>query len=527
MTLRNEEKSAVFRQLPDVRRRKLLIGMTAAAAVGIVGMPAQQARAQGGQRLRVAAYANPSSLDPATGGSGGDHVFLFNLYDTLIDWEPETLVARPGLAREFKFTDPQTLILDLQEGVLFHDGTPMDAKAVKFNLDRNREAEVSNIRDDLASVKSVEVTGEFQVTLHLTQPDTALPLILSDRAGMMVSPTAIENGEGGRIDRTPVGTGPWKFVSWTDGERVVCEAFKEYWQDGIPGVPTIEMLVIPDSAAALRAVQSGQADLAYQLSERQQTIVERTPNLQLYSGPTLYMQTLWLNASRGPLADQRVRKALTMAMDRDAFLLATQAGVGEVARMNLPKAHWAYAPEAEQYTAYDPDKARALLAEAGFSDGLELMFRGYPDQASIQRQEVILSQLSQIGVRGRFTGAPIAESVSKFFGSEKSGDILLGGWTGRADPTQTYALIYSEDAYFNTGKVAPPEGFKEALLASRSTQDQAERTKALATVQTLVMDAALTIPLTVRYAVDAAANNVSNFEANLLGKPKLHRVTLG
>src|SRR5690606_16911012 len=139
-----------------------------ALAVGVAGFPGEGAAQPNAGRLRVALQVNPSSLDPATGGAGADHVALYNFYDTLVDWEPETLAARPGLARSFEFSDPQTLVLDLQEGVTFHDGTPMDAEAVKFNLDRSREAEVSNIRADLASIASVEMTGPLQVTLRLS-----------------------------------------------------------------------------------------------------------------------------------------------------------------------------------------------------------------------------------------------------------------------------------------------------------------------------------------------------------------------
>lgn len=526
MTILNEHGTIDGRLLPDMRRRTLLAGMTAALAVGVAGFPGEGAAQANAGRLRVALQVNPSSLDPATGGAGADHVALYNFYDTLVDWEPDTLAARPGLARSFEFSDQQTLVLDLQEGVTFHDGTPMDAEAVKFNLDRSREAEVSNIRADLASIASVEVTGPLQVTLRLSRPDAALPLILSDRAGMMISPAALQASENGRVDRAPVGTGPWKFVSWTDGERILGEAYEGHWQEGRPGLQGIELLMMPEASTRLRAVQSGQVEIAHLVSEHQLPIIERNPKLKVASSPTLYCTLLYLNGSRGPLQDQRVRQALNLGVDREAFLLATQSGVGEAARMILPKSHWAYDPEAEEFTAYDPDRARALLAEAGYPNGIELDFRGVPTQTHIQAQEVILSQLEKIGVRGRFTNAPAAEAVGRYFGEEKLGDACLSAWTGRPDPSLTYSLLYTQQSYFNAGKVAPPEGFDEAIATSRSTSDQAERAKALAVVQRLVIEAGLVVPLVFRSELDATASTVSNYQANLLGKPKFRDVTL-
>lgn len=510
--------------LPPLRRRQVLAGMAGAATLAV--LPGA-AFSQDGNVLKIRGNANPSSLDPATGGAGSDHVYLYNFYDTLVDWEPETLEPKPGLASAWNFEDPTTLVLTLQEGVTFHDGTPFNAEAVKFNLDRSRMAEVSNIKQDVANISEVEATDDLTVTIRLSAPDTALPLILSDRAGMMISPKALGNDPEAKVERSPVGTGPWQFGTWTDGEKITGTRFADHWRDGIPGVDGIELLVIPETSTGLRAAQSGQVHIAYQLSENQQPLIDKMPNLELVSGPTLYIYQLYINSSRGPLQDPRVRKALSMAIDREAFVMATQAGIGEPAYMNLPKAHWAWSEEAAKLTVHDPEQARALLEEAGFADGLELDLRGYPDQASVQRQEVLLAQWKKIGVTGRFQNAPIAEASGRFFGDEKVGDLLLSAWTGRPDPSLTYALMYSEDSYYNPGRVAPPEGYMDALQASRETGDQAERAAALATAQKLAMEAQLCIPLSVRYEVDALGANVQNFTANLLGKPKFRDVTLG
>src|SRR5438105_11490706 len=167
-------------------RREAMALMTAAlAGAGFGGNASAQGAAKRGGILRISAPANPSSLDPATGGAGSDHAFLFTMYDTLTEWDFETLKPKPGLAESWKYTDPTTFVMNIRSGVTFHDGTPVDAEAVKFNLDRNKSDPKSNIKADLLSVDAVNVTGPMQVTLKLKNPDSALPGLLSDRAGTM------------------------------------------------------------------------------------------------------------------------------------------------------------------------------------------------------------------------------------------------------------------------------------------------------------------------------------------------------
>src|SRR5437764_4553208 len=202
-------------------RRELMALMTGAAAGVALGSPAfAQGTPKRGGILRISAPANPSSLDPATGGAGSDHAFLFTMYDTMTEWDFETLKPKPGLAESWSFTDPVTFVLNIRAGITFHDGTPLDAEAVKFNLERNKTDQKSNIKADLAAMASVAVTGPMQVTLKLNTPDAALPGILSDRAGMMVSPMALKASSAGNVARTPVGAGAYAFVSWADGEQI-------------------------------------------------------------------------------------------------------------------------------------------------------------------------------------------------------------------------------------------------------------------------------------------------------------------
>jgi peptide/nickel transport system substrate-binding protein len=508
-------------------RREAMALMTAAlAGVTLGGSALAQGTPKRGGILRISAPANPSSLDPATGGAGSDHAFLFTMYDTLTEWDFETLKPKPGLAESWSFTDPTTLVLNIRAGIAFHDGTPLDAEAVKFNLERNKSDPKSNIKADLASMASAAVTGPMQVTLKLNTPDAALPGILSDRAGMMVSPTALKGSAAGNVTRTPVGAGAYAFVSWADGEKIVVKRNEKYWKPNRPYPDGIEFSIIPELTTGARSVTAGQNDLIYQLPPRQKAIIERASSIKVFNGPTLYVFQIFLNWAKPPFDNIRVRQAFNFAIDRETFVKAALAGLAEPAYMNLPKAHWAYDKSVAELYPYDPDKARKLLAEAGFKEGTVIEIGGYTDQDSVQRQEILIEQFRKAGIAVKFVNAPIAEASAAFFGPEKRGSGLLAAWTGRPDPSLTYSLMFTKDAYYNGGRAPVPPELDAAIKDSRASEDIEIRRKAFSTVQRLVMENALVAPLAFQFELVAMNKKVQGYRPNLLGKPKYDDVWL-
>ena len=508
-------------------RRELIALMTGAIAGATLGDKAfAQAAPKRGGILRISAPANPSSLDPTTGGAGSDHAFLFTMYDTLTEWDFETLKPKPGLAESWSFSDPTTLVLNIRAGVTFHDGTPVDAEAVKFNLERNKGDAKSNIKADLASVDTIAVTSPMQVTLKLKNPDSALPGILSDRAGMMVSPTALKaSGSDGNVARKPVGAGAYTFVSWADGEKIVVKRNEKYWKPNRPYPDGIEISIIPELATGARSVTAGQNDLMYQLPPRQKAILERASSIKVVNGPTLYVFQIFLNWAKPPFDDIRVRKAFNFAIDREAFVKAALAGLAEPAYMNLPKSHWAYDASVAKLYPYDPDMSKKLLAEAG-KNGVSIDLVGYPDQDSVQRQEILIEMFRKGGMNVRFMNAPIAEASAAFFGAEKRGSGILAAWTGRPDPSLTYSLMFTKDAYYNGGRAPVPPELEAAIKESRASEDIELRRKAFATVQRLVMENAFVAPLAFQFELVAMNKKVQGYRPNLLGKPKYDDVWL-
>ena len=194
--------------------------------------------------------------------------------------------------------------------------------------------------------------------------------------------------------------------------------------------------------------------------------------------------------------------------------------------MALPSTHWAYDKETAGLYKHDPDKAKKLLAEAGFKDGLDLTMGNYTDQDSVRRGEVILDQLGKVGIRVKFTSGTVPEISAQFFGNEKKFDALLSAWTGRPDPSMTYSLMFGKGAYYNAGRGEASPELAALLQQSRESEDLNARAAIFAKIQRMVMGEALVAPLAFQFELDALSQRTKGFKPNLLGKPKFEDVWL-
>lgn len=505
---------------PETTSRRRLL-----QATGTLPFWSFEVLAQGasGRVLRVAAPHNPSTLDPMTGRSGPDHVYLYALYDTLIEWEPNALTPLPGLAESWNYADATTLVLNLRKGVKFHDGEPLDAEAVKANLDWGRANERSSVKVDLASIDSVEVRGTHSVALKLKRADRALPLILSDRAGMMRSPKAVRD-QGAGHDRNPVGSGPFRFVSWADRDQVVLTRFADHWKRDLGNLDGIVYKVISEPQTALRSVISNDNQFTYYVPPQQRAVAERSGKLAINVSPSLQLGMLYFNYGRGPLTDVRVRRAVNHAIDRAAYIKATAGGLGEAADMALPKPHWAYAGELAQFHKFDPDRAKALLAEAGLANGVEIHLIAWNDQLSMQRTEVLMEMLKRANIRLKVSTGTGVDTAGQFFGKQE-GDMHLSFWTGRPDPSLTYDLLFAEGSFFNAGRGATA-GMAQALSEAQAGATMEARKAAFVKVQRLALENALFCPLMFDVQMVVHSQALKGYRPNLIGKPKLDSLSM-
>jgi ABC-type transport system substrate-binding protein len=506
-------------------RRTVLQGAAAMGSVALLPSGARAAAEQPrkGGTLRVAQPYNPASIDPMTGRNLPDLNVLYACYDALIDFDPDSLNLKPGLAKAWAFKDPKTLVLDLHDGIEFHDGTPFNADAAKFNLDRYRSDARSNVKSDLNVVGSIEVTGKSQVTLHLTRPNAGLPAILTTRVGLMLSPKSIKE-KGPNVDRIAVGTGPFKFVEWQDNASFTLVKNDKYWHSGQPYLDGIKISIINELNTVVRTTMAGETDLALNLLVPQKLIADRDKNLVVQTGPSLVFYGMFMNYARGPLTDVRIRQALNYGIDRPELNKVLNAGLGEPSCAILPKEHWACDPGTIDYYKHDPDKARALLKAAGHADGIDLPAFGWPDQVAMQRQELLIAQLAKSGIRLKLTPTTPQQAMQRFM-IEKKGEILISPTGGYPDPSQSYEVQFAKDALRNAGKIELP-GFRPLMDATEEAQDQETRKAAFAKLQHFVIEQAMQVPQYLAPGVTVMSPKVRNYNAGIIGTPKFQEVWL-
>ena len=463
-----------------------------------------------GGDITVRQITDVTSMDPISGNSGFDQQTLYPIYDRLVNQDPETLEPTPGLARSWEFEDPTTLVLTLQEGVQFHDGTPFDAEAVKVNLDRAVTLETSTVKQDVAMIESVEVRSPTEVQINLNRPDTSLINILSDRAGMMVSPEAA--ADPAALAENPVGAGPFTFVEWLPGDRLVLEKNEDYWQDGKPYLDRITFRFITPAETARNALQAGEVDVALQMSSTDVQALEGNDDLEISVHPSLFLAHCYFNFSKPPFDRVEARQAVNLAIDREALNEAYTFGLGEPAHEAFPPGYWAYQEDLGEAFEYDPDRARELLTDAGLEN---MSITGVTTTSTDfgRLNEIVQAQLAEVGIEMTFEQQEPAAATSSFF-EDLEQNIYCSAWSGRPDATQTARSLFGVPSFFNAGGYDAP-GMAEAIDASAAAEDIDSRAEAFNEVIAISQDEALHVPLVHVPNVDAFAGNIQGFTPTL------------
>lgn len=470
-----------------------------------------------GGTLRIAHWFPPLSLDPHTGSSGADHQVLYSLYDRLVHFQYETLEFTPGLATSWEFPDPQTLVLKLREGVVFHDGTPFNAEAVAFNVDRVQNHPNTKVPADLESVESVEVIDDLTVQLNLNKPDSGLVGVLSDRAGMMVSPTAAKAAPEAQLDATPVGTGPFKMVEYAAGERLLLEKNTDYWQEGLPYADGIEWIFTGDEQAGLNGLRAGDIDIALTVRDGAQIqALSSDSSVKVITSPSLNTDGCYINDERPPWDDVRVRKAFSMAIDRKTLADVLTFGQAEEAYLPVPPQHWSSSPDMIGVNGYDLEQAKALLAESGH-EGMTFTMMSYQNPLQVRKAELLQEAVAKAGFNMELEVLELAASVPAMF-TDFQYDMFCAPWTGRPDPHQTVANMLGSTGYYSL-REGDRAGIDALIAAAVATDDLEQRAAAYADLWDVAIgQEALWIPLWHNSSVTITSDKVGGYQLNLLGK---------
>ncbi len=481
-----------------------------------------------GGTVRVAHWFPPLSLDPVTGSSGADHQVLYSMYDRLVHFDFQTLEFAPGLAQSWEFTDPQTLVFNLQQGVTFHDGTPFDAEAVAYNVNRVQNHPNSKVVTELEAVESVDVIDEHTVQFNLSRPDSGIVGVLSDRSGMMVSPTAAEAAPEQQLDAAPVGTGAFMLTDTQDyaaGERLTLTRFEDYWQEGLPYLDGIEWIFTGDEQSGLNGLRAGDVDVALTVRDGSQVAdLEADSAIQLFQGPSLNTDGCYINIEQPPWDDVRVRTAFSMAIDRQTLANVLTFGLAEPAYQPVPPAHWAASAEMLGVNGYDAEQASALLEEAG-QTGLTFTMASYQGPGQVRKAELLQQAAAEVGFNMELEVLELAAVVPATF-TDKQYVMFCAPWTGRPDPGQTVASLLMSGGYYSPWE-ADPADIDQLAAEAVATDDLEERAAVYEELwQLAIGELAVWTPLWHNASLTATTDRVGGYQPNLLGKGQVQYVWL-
>jgi peptide/nickel transport system substrate-binding protein len=483
----------------------------------VVSPTPDPAEARMGGHLNWGTASEPDTLDPHCTFSSIADIIYKPLFDTLVFWGDD-LEFHPHLARSWEMSDDFTTItFQLRDDVAFHDGTSFNAEAVQINLDR-----IATVQQDICPTASVpqsrlgptyessEVIDDFTVRVRFSEPN---PVVLIGLADIYFhSPAALEQ-YAGDVRRNPVGTGPFILESWVENSHLTVRRNPDYsWapanaqHQGPTFLEQITWHFIPEASSRFAGLEAGELQLVNRIEADQYQLLIAAPQLEFVEAPTPEMPTsLFLNTTLPPLDDLRVRQALGHAIDRELALQTLFGGFFRVAHGPLSSFTWGYWPGVEQYNAYDPDRALALLEEAGWTernrDGI-LVKDGQPlvltlmDLPADDRQvawEFFQAQLHEFGIQVDVEFAESGAVVDECHGGRRH---ICGLRWRLADPHRLVAVFGTDNigTGFNWSHYSD-ERIDQLLLAGLAEPDRERRAEIYRELQQRIMDQALIIPI--------------------------------
>lgn len=440
-----------------------------------------------------------SSLDPIRQVEANEITVLQTIFDPLVKLD-ENDQPIPGLATDWATVDEDTIEFTLRQGVIFSDGTPFDAEAVRFNIDRAMNDPESNIKGELANVRSVEVVDEHTVRFELDPPNpAAFPIVLSDRPGLMASPTAVRAaGDSTAFSDAPVGAGPYALEgAWYSRERVNVRAWDGYWNADerlLGGIDFIET----STDASLGALQAGDLDIQY-IEDDKVAAACADSRLRVISSSTNEVRALLINQSLPPFDDVRVRQALQYALDRAAITDVLTDGRSETATQWFPEGSIAYSPQLAGAYPYDPQRSRELLAEAGHPDGVSFTAEiGGSFTAYVRMGELVQAQLREAGFDMDLQLIDPAQMLARLYGTADAQPQVAAAPLAMAparSPSSRFRERFFDDGRYNPSGVEIA-GIRDLVVRADAATDPDERAALLQEAATLAADeAAAGVPL--------------------------------
>jgi len=425
--------------------------------------------------LTIALQLEPPHLDPTSAAAGAiDSVLYSNVFEGLTRFMSDGSVVA-GLAESWEIDeDGTTYIFNLRDGVTFHDGSAMEAEDVKFTLDRARADDSANAQKSLFDgIDEVTVIDPQTVEVTLSAPDGNFLFNMAWGDAVIVAPESIEG-----IKQTPIGTGPFTFEEWVQGDRIELSRFPDYWGEA-PALEAATFKFISDPTAAFAAMMAQDIDaFAGFPAPENLPQFEADPRFQVLVGSTEGETILGINNKQAPFDNVKVRKAVAHAIDRQTIIDGAMFGLGTPIGTHFAPHNPDYVDLTTQ-SAYDPEQAITLLEEAGYADGFTTTLKLPPPSYARRGGEIIASQLREIGIETEITNLEWAQWLEEVFRGKNFGLTIVSH-------TEPFDIgIYARpDYYFQYDN---PE-FQTLIRDLAETSDPEQRSKMLARAQTMIAD---------------------------------------
>ncbi len=425
--------------------------------------------------LRIGLQDDADVLDPAQSRTFVGRIVYTAMCDKLVDVSPDLKIV-PQLATEWGWsTDGKELTMKLREGVKFHDETPFNAAAVVATIERNMTLPESRRKSELSSVEKVEATGDYEVRFVLKAPDVTLLAQLSDRAGMIVSPSAAAE-LGANFGSKPVCAGPFKFVERVQQDRIVLEKFADYWDKDKVFIDKVTYLPIPDSTVRLANLRSGELDMIERLAATDAESVKSDATLTYADAVGIGYMAIYVNIANGPRADNpfgkdnRLRQAFSLAIDREALSQVVFEGTAMAGNQPYPPISPWFNKEIP-VPSRDIAKARELMKAAGH-ETLDIELQHANNPVMTRMMQVVQSMVAEAGFKVSLRTTEFATLLSE----QTAGNFQLSrsDWSGRIDPDGNLHQFVTCEGGINDPKYCNAN-VDRLLNEARASTDEAVR----------------------------------------------------
>jgi peptide/nickel transport system substrate-binding protein len=445
--------------------------------------------------LRIGIQDDPDALDPALSGTYTGRFVFAALCDKLVDISPDLKIV-PQLAESWEWAaDGKAITFTLRHNVSFHDGTPFDAQAVKFNIERMKTMPDSKRKAELAPIATVEVQGADKVKFILSGPFVPLLANLSDRAGMMVSPKAVAE-KAGEFAAAPVCAGPYQFTERKSRDLIRLKKFPGYWNAGEIGYDEVVYDYVPDSTVRLSRLRAGDLDLAERIAPTDLKTVREDANLLLHAGQGLAVAHLMFNVGAGAKADTPLgksavlRQAFELSIDRNVINRVAFNGEFLADNQMIPPSSPFY-DQARKAPARDVAKAKAMIASAGMTRvPVELMFENVAGDTRVA--QIVQSMAGEAGFDVKLLPLETTSAIERYLNGNF--EAYIGNWSGRADPDPTLISFFSCAGSQNVNKYCNKD-LDAILTQARAEADEAKRKALYAEATDIYLGALSSIPL--------------------------------